>query len=432
MLYGLLLLPTTASAHKTLLPRPAALRVAVQFWTRVYTQLDSTEGYVHDDRNLRVIYATLHFKPGSSPPEQERVIKRTLRRYRETLRRLAKGKHRKHDPLAHRIRTAWGKGAHGKTLRRAAARVRFQRGQADRFRSGLVRAGAWEEHIRATFRALGLPLALAALPHVESSYNPVVRSHAGAAGLWQITESAGKQFLRIDEVLDERLDPHRATEAAARFLQHNYEVLRSWPLAITAYNHGLSGVYRAVKATGSKDIGTIVRRYNGPRFGFASRNFYAAFLAALDVSSRPERYFKGLDKHAPEELRIVKLPAYFPVDELSSRLDVTEEDLKSLNPALGPVVWTKSKYVPKDYRLRLPSVSIAELARERLQRIAMIAGHTQQRPDIHYQVKPGDTLSEIAAHYESDISILMEMNELAGNAYIRAGQRLRLPPTPLP
>jgi hypothetical protein len=75
----------------------------------------------------------------------------------------------------------------------------------------------------------------------------------------------------------------RATEAAARLLRNNYETLGSWPLAIVAYNHGHAGIQAASAAVGSNAIEDIVARYTGPRFGFASKNFYAEFLAALDV-----------------------------------------------------------------------------------------------------------------------------------------------------
>jgi membrane-bound lytic murein transglycosylase D len=124
---------------------------------------------------------------------------------------------------------------------------------------------------------------LAALPMVESSYNPQAYSKAGAVGLWQFIRSTGKQYLTIKRKRDDRRDPIRATEAAAHLLRHNYETLGSWPLAITAYNHGREGILTARAAVGSSAIEEIIARYNGPRFGFASRNFYAEFLAALEV-----------------------------------------------------------------------------------------------------------------------------------------------------
>jgi peptidoglycan lytic transglycosylase D len=426
-----LLASAPASAKQGLLPRPASLRPAVQFWTRVYTQITTEEGYVHDDRDLKIIYETLHFSAGSSPADQERVIHQTLVRYREALLRIAHHHRRKGTAEEHRVLALWGKRASARTLRQAAERLRFQRGQADRFRAGMERAEAWKERIRATLAAFGLPSALAALPHVESSYNPTVRSHAGAVGLWQITEPTGRLLLRVDEVLDERLDPLRATEAAARFLKQNYQVLKSWPLAITAYNHGLGGVRRAVEETGSSNIGTIVRRYDGPRFGFASRNFYASFLAALDVSSHPGRYFKGLGPQAaPKDLNTLGLTAYFPMRVLCKRLDLHPQDLRPLNPALGPAVWSGRKYIPKGYRLRLPDGVDAESLRRRLRGISASDGQAQQRPDLEYRVRQGDTLSEIAARYGTDTATLAAMNHLSRPDRISAGRVLRLPPRP--
>jgi hypothetical protein len=95
--------------------------------------------------------------------------------------------------------------------------------------------------------------------------------------------STGKRYLKITRKRDDRRDPLLATQAAARLLRHNYEALGSWPLAIVAYNHGAAGMMAATVTVGSTAIEDIVARYSGPRFGFASRNFYAEFLAALDV-----------------------------------------------------------------------------------------------------------------------------------------------------
>ena len=124
------------------------------------------------------------------------------------------------------------------------------------------------------------------MPHVESSFDPYAYSKVGAAGLWQFMRSTGRRFLRIDAAVDERLDPYRATEAAAQLLSYNYRLLGSWPLAITAYNHGAEGMRRAREQLGTDDIVRIVRDYHSPTFGFASRNFYVSFLAALTVSRR--------------------------------------------------------------------------------------------------------------------------------------------------
>ena len=214
----------------------------------------------------------------------------------------------------------------------------------------MIRAGAWEKRIRKTLRDAGLPEQLAALPYVESSYNPGAQSHAGAVGLWQFTHFTGSHYLRVDNVVDERADPVKSTEGAVRLLQRYYSKLHSWPLTITAYNHGLSGVRRAVQETGSSDIAEIVQRYSGPRFGFASRNYYAAFLAVSDVTRHAEKYFGPLDREQDENYWIVKAPRYLRVNDMAQQLALDTEIIKALNPALQPAVWSGRNTSPKAIR----------------------------------------------------------------------------------
>ena len=112
--------------------------------------------------------------------------------------------------------------------------------------------------------------------------------------MWQFMRSTGVRYMRIDHIVDERRDPFFATDAAARLLADNFSVIQSWPLALTAYNHGLASMRRAVQQQKTTDIATIVAKYQSRSFGFASRNFYTAFLAALEIDSNPERYFPNL------------------------------------------------------------------------------------------------------------------------------------------
>ena len=413
-------------AGQTLFPRPQSLQPAIIFWTRVYTEVDSISGFVHDNRNLAVIYETLTFKPADSNRRQQRRIEEVLKRYRDALLALAGGKRTNLTPTEQRALGPWGKDATAKTLRAAADNLRFQRGQADRFRDGLIRAGAWDRQIRAVLRELGVPETLAALPYVESSYHPSVRSSAGAAGLWQFTRFTGRRYLRVDHVVDERLDPLESSRAAARLLQYNHSILKSWPLAITAYNHGLSGMRRAVRATGTDDIGTIVRDYDGRLFGFASRNFYASFLAALDVSKDYRHYFGKLTRRPADNPRRIELPAYFPTEVLSKGFGVDMGILQQLNPVLQPAVWDGRKHVPRGYRLRLPAGMGGRKTREQLARLAASDGQNEQIPDIFYQVERGDTLSEIARRYRTTVTELMVMNGLHDPRRVRAGASLRV------
>ncbi len=409
--------------------RPGSLQPAIAFWTRVYSEVDSLSGFVHDSRNLDVVYETLRLNWYDNPQVQERKIKQVVQRYQRALDSLANGKREDLTAREQKVLALWGDKASAETLATAADRLRFQRGQADRIRDGVIRAGAWENRIQKTLRDFGLPEGLAALPHVESSYNPGAQSHAGAAGLWQFTRFTGRHYLRVDHIVDERLDPVKSTDGAARLLQKYYSRLQSWPLTITAYNHGLSGVRRAVRETGSTDIGVIVQGYTGPRFGFASRNYYAAFLAVADVTRNAEKYFGPLDRQEARGYWIVKVPGYLPAGDLIQQLKLDMAVIKSLNPALQRAVWSGKKYVPKDYPLRLPATTENTTVTALL---TQMRGHAQQIPDHFYRVQAGDTLSGIALRHNHSVRDLMALNNLSSENRVLAGQSLRLSSAALP
>jgi membrane-bound lytic murein transglycosylase D len=355
LLPALALLLLSFSAHSTeeLIPRPAALEPDIQFWIKVYTQVTTNEGYLHDQHNLSVIYETMHFDADTPVHERKARVEAQRARIQEVLRRLGTGAPAETQD-ERRVRDLWPPDTVPARFAEAADDIRFQLGQADRFRAGLMRAGAWEAHIAEVLANLGLPAEIAALPHVESSFDPSAYSKVGAAGLWQFMRSTGRRFMRIDNAVDERLDPFRATEAAAQLLSYNYRLLGSWPLAITAYNHGAEGMLRAREQLGTDDIVRILQDYHSPTFGFASRNFYVSFLAALSISKNPEKYFGPLHRVPEPQFVEVKLSSTAPSAMLVKTLGVDRDTLRALNPALRPAVWNGQRPVPSGYVVRLP------------------------------------------------------------------------------
>ena len=355
-----LLLATTLIAHANSIPRPAGIQDDVNFWIRVYTEVTTNEGFLHDERNLAVVYDTLKFGANTSSRERQRLVDERRDRHIAALRRIiaALPTEAGREALSaedRKLLELWGPNPSAVQLREATHRIRFQLGQADRFKEGLIRSSQWETHIAETFANQGLPPELAVLPHVESSFNAAAYSKVGAAGMWQFMRSTGKRYMRVDDAVDERLDPYRSTEAAAQLLAYNYRVLGSWPLALTAYNHGAAGMRRAKETVGTDDFVKINRTYNSRTFGFASRNFFPSFLAALTIDENPEKYFGPMQRRPEIKFHEVAMPAYVRLSTLERTLGLDREQLRALNPAWRPPIYDGSRLVPRGYRLRLPA-----------------------------------------------------------------------------
>ena len=407
--------------------RPKELEPDIGFWVRIYTEVGTDGGLVHDDRYLGVVYESIKFPAAITPNERQKRVKSVKERYERMLRGFAQGFTADTDEEK-RVRALWPENTSARMFNEASQRVRFQLGQSDRFREGLIRAGAYEAHIAETLANMGLPSELAALPHVESSFNPAAYSHAGAAGLWQFMRSTGRRYMRIDNVVDERMDPYRSTIAAAQLLEFNHKLLGTWPLALTAYNHGAAGMRRAKDKQGTDDIVTIVRKHSSRTFGFASRNYYIAFLAALEVERDVPKYFGALERHKETPTRTVALPAFMSVSTLEKTLGVDMQMLRSLNPSLTSSVWAGERLVPKNYELRLPEEVFASVNPSvRFASLGPTEKLDRQYPEVTHRVASGETLSGIASRYGTSVTTLMRLNDLRSANSIRRGQTLKLP-----
>jgi membrane-bound lytic murein transglycosylase D len=420
--------PSGASEPFPLYP---SLEPNVQFWVDIYTQYPTTQGVLHDSRDLRVVYAVIDLRPpdqyGARKANRER-IRAAKKKYTTILEQVSQ-KAAIQGPEAARVARLFGPNPAPATFKSALRNIRCQIGQKDRFKEGLIRSGAYMEKIKRIFRNHGLPEDLAYLPHVESSFNLNAYSKFGAAGIWQFTRSTGKHFLTVDYVLDERRDPIRSSEAAAKLLKKNHEKLGNWPMAITAYNHGLAGMLRAKRVKGHYEA--IFQSYRSRRFKFASRNFYAEFLAARHVAKNYERYFGAIALEKPLETQEVVIKGYASLSDLSRHFEVDVQSIRGLNPALRPPVLKEQKYVPEGYALRLPAHGIRPSSLNNLQSLYQ----RRQKPSRFYRVKRGDTLSEIAMVHGLKISDLISANNLDSRGTIYTNQNLRLPvpgekPTP--
>ncbi len=426
-LVPLLLLIASTAVADDIFPEPPELKPDVDFWVSIFTRYSTDEGILHDNRNLAVVYDRIEMPSSLSRRDRQRRVEAQRKKIRAVLKALASGKRDALSKEEARVLALWPEGVSNSTLSAAAKRIRFQQGLRDRFREGLERSGRWREYVNEQFTSLGVPTEIAALPHVESSYNPAARSHVGASGIWQFTRSTGRRFMRVDHVVDERNDPYAATRAAGRLMAYNYSITGNWPMAITAYNHGLAGVRRAMRKHGDTAYVDILRNYNGRTFGFASRNFYVAFLAAKQVDLDAGKYFSGLVFEKPIDYSSATLPAYVSVAGVTSTLGTTARQLAKHNPGLQATVWQGSKHLPKGYELRMPAGSMSQPLAALLAGLPADSVFDKQLPDLFHKVARGDTLSQIAETYDTRVSTLAAINNLNSRHRIRIGQNLRLP-----
>jgi len=408
-------------------PNPPVIQSSFQFWLAIYTRYTLTEGVVHDSRYPGIVYEVIDLKHPDAP-EAHRINAVRMRQARKKLRdridRLIQNPNSGDSDLV-RLAAIIGPPLSADRLRQARRRVRCQVGQRDRFREGLVRSSPYINAIRRIFRDAGIPEDLAYLAHVESSFNNHAHSKSGAAGIWQFTRETGRHFLRIDHTVDERLDPIRASEAASLLLKTNFRRLKSWPLAITAYNHGIAGMRRAKRR--HRTYAAIFEKYHTRRFRFASRNFYPEFLAAREAAINAEVYFDHLPPRDERSVFYVSHDGFVAFSDAARHFKLDADLLQRLNPALQSSVLNGLQRIPKTYRLCLP----AHEWRFRLAYNAKIPEPmlwVRQKSFPIYRVRKGDTLASIAKRHRLRVADLIAANNLSnqGNRII-VNQKLRLP-----
>jgi len=459
-----LVLGAVARAHASPadFPVPHSLRPAINFWKNVFGRYSEHQILVHDPENLSRVYSVLDFRDLAASGEGAISLELTERaamadekaRIRGILLALdARGGN--DGGLGEEERKIWNLFAKDPSPSKFAdaadpSRIRTQRGLHERFGEGIRISRRYLGEMEEIFRREDVPVELTRLPLVESCFNLEAYSKVGAAGIWQFMPSTGRNYLmQIGGVLDERRDPLRATRAAARHLRENYEALGSWPLAITAYNHGRAGMMHAVADTGSSDMGVIVQRYHGPLFGFASRNFYAEFIAALAVEGAREEYFGNIEFETPFRSDEVRLESALAGRAAASCAKISPEALAAMNPAVDEAVFVGRGNIPRGYLLRVPPGTAGEFE----QRLAQIAAdarvvavpHTRARAsrtvergkgtkseavqtaaNRTHRVAKGQTLSHIARQYRVSVQRLKGANGLRGSE-VKPGQVLKIP-----
>ncbi len=351
-----------------LFPKPAVVRKQVRFWERVFYKWPSTTVVVHESGDTDHIIDVIDYKMFAerenkdlpvSRKDRDDVTSKYLKRYTKAAERFAAEGERalQYGAIERRLYAVYQRDPVGlKRLYDGDLKLRAQTGLADDFLRAAASAQAYLPYMERVFSQYGVPTRLSRLPFVESMFNLKARSKVGASGIWQFMPDTARNYIYVDALVDERNSPIKATRAAAQFLLENFRELKSWPLAITAYNHGRLGMSNAVKKVGTSDVGEIIKRYESPSYGFASKNFYAEFLAAVNTFERLSRDGRLPGRDALPETEAIVLEQQFSLADLMKNTPMTHELLEQYNPCLLETTFTKNmaKPLPRFYELRVP------------------------------------------------------------------------------
>ncbi len=345
----------------------SSLKERVGFWFDVYSKYDQNHRIIHNQRFPWVVYKIVDVTDiiNATTPrvrwlrnvKADNLVKLETAKVRKTIQKLAKGasvSSLKEDerPVAEALR-GLGKDLR-KNARLALNDIRVQTGQRNFFIDGLQVSRRYMSAMEKIFRSKKLPIELTRLPFVESSFNQEAVSKVGAGGIWQFMGNTGRKFLLVNENIDERRSPFKASEAAAMLLKENHMILgHSWPLAITAWNHGPGGVRKACAAAHSKDLGLVVARYHSKSFDFASSNFYSEFLGALYAERYNDVIFGNVARDTELTPMVVRVERSVHINDVIRSSGLTKEEFLLMNPDLA-VAQASNARLPIGFRIHLP------------------------------------------------------------------------------
>jgi hypothetical protein len=266
------------------------VRDRVLFWLRIHTQYSSQMRVIHDRNNPSIIYGIADFSELFRPGKTAANVHTQVYRYEQQILKELKTRlnEASGNTRTHQL-TSWERGALRGLLSdagclgvaeaaNAIGSIRSQTGQRDEFILALSRSEDLLPYIESTFRSFELPVALARIPFVESSFNARAYSKVGATGIFQFMPFTARQMIGADSNLWS--DPLRQTRAAARMLIIFRNMLPDWSTTVTAYNSGVGRLQRLSRKYHTKSVGPLLDMKDATGLGFAGKNFYAQFLSA--------------------------------------------------------------------------------------------------------------------------------------------------------
>jgi membrane-bound lytic murein transglycosylase D len=277
--------------------------------------------------------------------------------------------------------------------------------------------------IQNVFRAEGLPLDLAYIPIIESSFKTNALSKANAKGPWQFMRATAREHgLTTNWFIDERSDPEKATQAAAEYLKTLSKMFDGdWNLVLAAYNGGPGRVQRAIKRSGRTDFWALAAA--GPKYlPRETREYVPMILAAMIIARNPVQYGFEVADAEPIAYDKVTIPKAVDLRRVAEWAGTTVDEIQALNPELRR--WTTPVKYP-DYEVKVP-VGTADAVSARLAEAAPAEFATLK----WYTVRRGETLLTIARKFGVSRSELAEANNLKVKSLVRAGEDLIIPRAP--
>lgn len=345
----------------------------VRFWFLIYTRLASTQVAIHDRSNLSIIYKVLDF---SSLKEkaihantlyvlQQKLSRERVHEVKSALDLLVRDPHNM-DPESREIfRSIKNGGRELPSTRQERSalfeklrdNIRVQTGQKDFIEAGLRRSIPYQSFLKSFLEDKGLPKELASIPFLESSFNPKAHSRVSALGVWQFMPLIGSYYLpRRSSLMDYRSNVGLSSVAAANMLSENHRIMKKWDLTVTSYNSGTKHLLKSRRELASTDVTLedIIKHSSSSNFGFASKNFYAEFLALAHVLSYEDELFPRIrrsersDAHETLIFSIAKCPMRIDKEVGPQQLDEITfyndqiKDFKKIYPK-GTILSTKTR-----------------------------------------------------------------------------------------
>jgi membrane-bound lytic murein transglycosylase D len=286
------------------------------------------------------------------------------------------------------------------------------------FKELLSRTGKYVGMMAGIFTEKGLPAELTYLPLIESGFRTDAYSPKKAAGPWQFIPGTAKRYgLKIDWWVDERRDPVKSTEAAARYLSDLYDRYGDWNLALAAYNAGEGRIDKALKKINNSSYWRI---RNTGYIARETKNYVPSYIAATAIAIDPENFgFYDIDYEAPFMYDTIEITTPMDLAVIAEFTGVTTSAIKELNPELNH--W----YTPPNvssYTVRIPYGT----------KESFIAGIASTNEDDLlyvelYKVKKGDTIAKIAKQLKTHTQAIINVNPLKKIASIKAGETLLIP-----